>query len=104
MTIKVCREKFEDKMDYLSELLENFGSILWLLAPLFLVPGIICAILIQNIDPINEYKMYATYLLGTIFGILVGAFSLLLQFCSGEETIFSLLNKKLKLFEWNEDC
>lgn len=96
MTIKVCHQKFNSRIASLGNCIKIF---LMGFVPLFLIGG----------------GIYGVFTFGRFLeifgwmGIFGGCFALLIIFVInpwmwGDETIFTKLNRKIKLFAWNEDC
>ncbi len=96
MTIKVCHEKFDARMKVLERIFILFVTVG---IPFLLIGAGIFVLLTWE-----EY-MKSVVWLGIAFGLLI----LFMTQVGGrwimeEPNIFSLINDKIKAFEWNEDC
>jgi len=97
MTIKVCRNKFEDNLEKIGESVEKIGETVYLSLQ----------IILPLLFGISLYLYSLGEFLAPLYLALSGMFTMTLYvmvFIFSDENIFSLVNEKLKLFEWDEDC
>ncbi len=96
MTIKICHEKFSKRAERIGDVVLLFMQ--WFLPIFFLGGGIYLFLTFEGIVQVFGWV-----------GIFAGLFTFVMihivdPWMWEKPTIFSKLNEKLKLFEWNEDC
>ena len=104
MGIKICKEKFENRMDNLTEnfnkFSDGFNLALEIILPVGLIVSIIFIIFFGFFNSIFGIL--------PLFGIVLGGFGTFMIYAirinDSDELVIEKINAKLHLFEWNEDC
>jgi len=106
MGIKICKEKFENNCDVIGSKLYTGGQFFFENVLPFLAIGTLCyALIFPNTYEVfgNVYWNVDTIMLVFASVLTLMVYHMILLFAI-ENMIWYKINKKLKLFEWNEDC
>lgn len=104
MTIKVCHNKFNERLSKFGNGLFKIGQILILL----LNPLGIYFVIIGDCNTDAPVDDYGTCMMGVMF-LTVGIMGIfgkffLMPWMELKPTIIGQINKRFKLFSWREDC